>query len=87
MLTTRQVAQRLNRPYPTISLWVRQGRFKNAIFEDTPRGGIWWIPESDVLSFILPKPGRPKGSGKPKAAKKISTKSLRRKTGKGSNDR
>jgi hypothetical protein len=60
MLTTQQVAAKLDRPYPTIALWVRQGRFKNAVSEETPRGKIWWIPESDLKGFTEPKPGRPK---------------------------
>ena len=59
MLSTQQVAERLGRPYSTIALWVRQGRFKSAEAEDTPRGKVWWIPESDLKSFITPKLGRP----------------------------
>jgi hypothetical protein len=59
MLTTQQVAERLNRPYPTIALWVRQGRFKNAVAEETPRGRVWWVPESDLAELAKPKPGRP----------------------------
>ena len=70
-LTVPEVARRLRKPYPTVSLWVRQGRFPNARYEQTPRGGVWWIPESDVSSFTPPKPGRPSinANKKGKAAK------------------
>lgn len=59
MLTTQEVADKLSRPYPTIALWVRQGRFKNAVPEETPRGRVWWIPESDLRDFSAPTLGRP----------------------------
>ena len=58
-LTTQQVAEKLKKPYPTVALWVRQGRFPHAEYEETPRGGVWWIPESDLVGFVAPKPGRP----------------------------
>ena len=61
MLETKEVAERLNRPYSTIALWVRQGRFKNAESEDTPRGKVWWIPETDLDTFEPPKMGWVKG--------------------------
>ncbi len=62
-LTTSQVAQRLGIGKSTVTLYCRQGRFPNAVEEDTPRGKLWWIPESDITSFTPPQPGRP-----PKAA-------------------
>lgn len=76
MLTTQQVAQKLRKPYPTVALWVRQGRFPHAKYEETPRGGVWWIPESDLAGFVAPKPGRP--PAKAHATKK-TTKSGRKK--------
>jgi tetratricopeptide (TPR) repeat protein len=70
MLTTQQVAKRLRKPYSTVSLWVRQGRFPNAVQEETPRGVVWWVPESDVQNFTLPKPGRPTNPAKKTANKR-----------------
>ena len=79
LLTTQQVAKRLRKPYPTVALWARQGRFPNAVQEETPRGKIWWIPESDLLKFVQPKPGRPstkadstKNRTKKRPAKKLT---------------
>jgi hypothetical protein len=74
MLTTQEVAARLDRPYPTIALWVRQGRFKNAVAEDAPRGKVWWIPESDLEDFIEPTLGRPP---KPKEKQLMLAKGLK----------
>lgn len=59
MLSVKEVADRLNRPAPTIRLWVRQGKFKNAKLEETPAGSYWAIPESDLRGFSEPERGRP----------------------------
>jgi hypothetical protein len=58
-LTTAQVAERLNVAQPTVKLWCRQGRFPNAALEQTPRGPVWQIPETDLKNFEPPKMGRP----------------------------
>jgi predicted site-specific integrase-resolvase len=74
-LTTSQVAVRLGVAQPTVKLWCRQGRFPNAEIDETPRGPVWQIPESDLEGFEQPKMGRPakaqvNGIEKPKATKK-----------------
>lgn len=58
-LTTSQVAKRLNVSPITVRLWCRQGKFANAYEEETPRGMVWLIPESDLDNFEHPKTGRP----------------------------
>ena len=54
-------------PYPTLALWVREGRFEGAELDETnPRGPVWKIPRSSVEKFELPARGRPV---KPKSMK------------------
>ncbi|MDQ5837220.1 MAG: helix-turn-helix domain-containing protein [Acidobacteriota bacterium] len=69
-LTTAQVAERLNVAQPTVKLWCRQGRFPNAKLEETPRGPVWQIPESDLADFEPPKMGRPSTKSKADGAAK-----------------
>ena len=57
-LTTAQVAVRLGVSQPTVKLWCRQGKFPRAELEQTARGPIWQIPESDLRDFTPPKRGR-----------------------------
>lgn len=45
--------------YPTIALWVREGKFKDAEREETPRGAVWYIPRKSVEDFQKPEMGRP----------------------------
>jgi len=45
--------------YPTIALWVREGRFAGAELEETPRGPVWRIPRTSVERFEPPTRGRP----------------------------
>ena len=58
-LTSAQVAARLGRAHSTIRLWCNRKLFSNAERIDTPNGGYWLIPESDLKDFKGPKPGRP----------------------------
>jgi len=57
-MTTSQAAARLEVGASTVRLWCHQGRFPNARAEDTPRGLVWLIPESDLKGFVRPKRGR-----------------------------
>jgi hypothetical protein len=71
-LTTSEAAERLGMANVTVRLWCRQGRFPNARSEDTPRGAIWYIPESDLKDFRPPQPGRPpkaKAKAEPRVGK------------------
>ena len=65
MLTTSKVAERLGVGQSTVNLWCRQGRFPKAVLVETPQGGYWQIPESDLRGFKKPAMGRPR---KPKKA-------------------
>lgn len=73
-LTTTEAAARLKVANVTVRLWCRQGRFPNAYMEETPRGSLWYIPEGDLTSFQLPKPGRPPKAEAAKPAKKKAVK-------------
>jgi hypothetical protein len=73
MLTTKKALEMLKArgvevSYPTIALWVREGKFEGARREETPRGPVWLIPEESVVNFQPPTMGRPPKS-KPEAQK------------------
>lgn len=57
-LTTAEVAERLGVAQVTVNVWCLRGLFPGATREDTPRGPVWTIPESDVQNFVKPKRGR-----------------------------
>jgi hypothetical protein len=58
-LTTADVADRLNVAQVTVNVWCLRGKFPNAAREETPRGPVWTIPETDLVGFVKPTPGRP----------------------------
>lgn len=59
-LSTTQVAERLNVTRQQVGVWCRRGLFPNAREEDSGRGPVWRIPETDLRDFVRPKPtGRP----------------------------
>jgi excisionase family DNA binding protein len=58
MLSGKEATNRLKRPAPTVRLWVKQGRFKNAKLESSVAGSFWLIPESDLNQFVEPERGR-----------------------------
>jgi hypothetical protein len=58
-LTTSEVAERLGVAQVTVNVWCLQGKFSQATREDTPRGPVWTIPESDLTNFVRPTAGRP----------------------------
>ena len=60
LLTVRQVAERLDVAPSTVRIWRIAGRFPNAEAEETPRGRVWYIPESDLEGFEKRGPGRPR---------------------------
>lgn len=62
MLTTKEVAERLDSNPGTVRMWCITGAFKNAVEEETLRGKVWLIPETDLEGFVRRGPGRPKGS-------------------------
>jgi predicted site-specific integrase-resolvase len=59
MLPLKEFANLAAVPYTTLMDWVRAGRIKGAIFEETPVGGYWLVPESAAKTLERPKLGRP----------------------------
>lgn len=64
MLTTKQtlkiLAERgIDVSYPTVALWVREGKFAGAERREESRGAVWYIPQSAVENFKKPEVGRP----------------------------
>ncbi len=59
MLTTREVAEKLDANPGTIRMWCINGTFPNARQEETARGPVWLIPETDLHGFERRGPGRP----------------------------
>ena len=58
-LTTSEVAKRLGVAQVTVNVWCLQDKFPHATKEETPRGPVWTIPESDLEGFVPPRAGRP----------------------------
>lgn len=78
-LTTAQVAERLGVSAVTARLWCRRGLFPNAYEQQTPRGAVWMIPESDLKGFESPKKtGRPRKTQIKKTAQQASKKGGRK---------
>lgn len=60
MLKVPEVAERLGVLNSTVRIWCRSGRFPNAVQEETLRGPVWLIPESDIEGFEKRGRGRPR---------------------------
>ena len=58
-LKVPDVEERLNVLTSTVRIWCRSGRFSNAVQEETLRGPVWLIPESDLKGFEKRGRGRP----------------------------
>ena len=63
-ITTKRALEMLQKrnvkvSYPTIAMWVREGKFAGAELEDNPRGAVWMIPIESVENFSPPVKGRP----------------------------
>jgi hypothetical protein len=83
MVTTKRAQEMLERRgitvgYPTIAQWVREGRFKGAVRDETERGPVWRIPVESVKTFEPPKMGRPP-KPKDEAEKSVAKKRVRKK--------
>ncbi|HKQ76712.1 MAG TPA: hypothetical protein VJ810_23660 [Blastocatellia bacterium] len=59
-MTAREFAAAINRPYPTVALWLRQNRVPGAYQEKVGDFSVWQIPVEAVEGFEPPKPGRPR---------------------------
>jgi hypothetical protein len=60
-LTTKQVAERLGCARSSVRVWLNADppRFPNAWQEETERGPVWKVPESDLIGFKVRGRGRP----------------------------
>ena len=59
MLTARQFAQAVNKPYPTVMGWLQNGKVPGAQLIETLIGSYYEIPADIVAGFEPPKRGRP----------------------------
>jgi predicted DNA-binding transcriptional regulator AlpA len=62
-LTVREVSERTGAAISTVTLYCREGRFPNAHQVETPRGPVWYVPESDLKGVEVRTPGRPPKKG------------------------
>ena len=58
-LTVREVAERLGAGESSVRMWCIQGKFPSAEVLETPRGPVWFIPETDLEGFEKRERGRP----------------------------
>jgi hypothetical protein len=59
MLTVREVAEKVDANPGTVRMWCINKTFPNAVQEETLRGPVWLIPESDLQGFEKRGRGRP----------------------------
>jgi len=69
MLTTAQFAEHFQVAYTTVMTWLQREIVPGARRVPTPRGDVWEIPASTLLTFTPPKQGRPKKKAEPSAKK------------------
>lgn len=67
-MTAREFAAAINRPYPTVALWLRNDLIPEATSIQLGGMRVWQIPAHVASTFVPPKQGRPKGSKTKKAA-------------------
>ncbi len=67
-MTAREFAAAIDRPYPTVALWLRQNRVPGAYQEKVGDFSVWQIPIEAVKGFEQPKLGRPPKSTEGEAA-------------------
>jgi hypothetical protein len=64
MMTAAEFAEAIGVPYPTVALWLREGRIEEASQLELGGLKIWQIPASAVKHYkgeqVRPKRGRPK---------------------------
>lgn len=72
MLTVKEAAAYIGAGESSIRLWAKNGRFPNAVLEETPAGSYYLIPETDLKGFKVRGRGRPSKPKEKKADKKKS---------------
>jgi len=70
-MTAKEFAKAINRPYPTVALWLRSNLIPEATSIQLGDMRVWQIPRSVLATFKPPKIGRP--SKKSKADGQVST--------------
>lgn len=63
MLSPKQYAEMIGKPYPTVMSWLQNGKVPQAVKTTTPTGHFWEIPEGTPAPET--KRGRPKASEQP----------------------
>ena len=58
-MTAREFAAAIDRPYPTVALWLRQKRIPGAYQESVGDFSVWQIPAEAIDEFKPPALGRP----------------------------
>lgn len=74
MLTAKQFAQAIERPYSTVMSWLQGSLIPGAQLVESPIGNYYEIPADILSTFEPPKRGRPS-----KEAAKPATKKSRKK--------
>lgn len=60
-LTVKEIALKFGVDKRAAQNWVKDGRFPNAKMEIIPPfGGVWKVPEFDLVNFVRPKAGNPR---------------------------
>ena len=63
MLSVKEAAEKIGAAASSVRYWLTKGRFPNAEFVEPEYGVPYWlIPESDLESFEIGKPGPKPGS-------------------------
>lgn len=60
MLTARQFAEAIQKPYPTVMGWLQAKKVPGAQLVESPIGSYYEIPADGVNTFSPPTRGRPK---------------------------
>lgn len=69
MLSPRQYADALGKPYTTVMAWLQSGQIPQAVKQETPTGHYWEIPEGTKPPELKPGP-KPKAKASKKGNKK-----------------
>jgi hypothetical protein len=60
MITAREFAKAIKRPYSTVTAWLAEGLVDGAKAVEVGAFRVWQVPIEAVVSFKPPKRGRPK---------------------------
>ena len=74
MLSAKEFAEKVGRPYPTVALWLRQGRIPGAQQVQVGSWTVWEIPAAALKNFASPQRGRPKQEPAAKVTKRKAVK-------------